>query len=111
MIIIAGRTDTFGPLGSLALKMPIVLYSNPHEVRPPTGEPDAGDPHVRFGGRGGANQCAIPTPIVISDSYENTGHRFSPVRRLFTRPSFLLKQESFLFVVTWQWLPAERERR
>jgi hypothetical protein len=22
--------------------------------RPPTGEPDAGDPHVRFGGRGGA---------------------------------------------------------
>src|SRR5689334_6013994 len=29
-----------------------------------TGEPDAGEPHVRFGGRGGANQCAIPTPIL-----------------------------------------------
>ena len=29
----------------------------------PNGEPDAGDPHVRFGGRGGANQCAVPTPI------------------------------------------------
>ena len=28
-----------------------------------TGEPDAGDPHVRFGGRGGANQCVVPTPI------------------------------------------------
>ena len=27
-----------------------------------TGKPDAGDPPVRFGGRGGANQCAIPTP-------------------------------------------------
>ena len=27
-----------------------------------TGEPDAGNLHVRFGGRGGANQCAIPTP-------------------------------------------------
>jgi hypothetical protein len=27
-----------------------------------TGEPDAGDPHVRFGGRGGANHCAVPTP-------------------------------------------------
>ncbi|MEW6377298.1 MAG: hypothetical protein AB1502_16095, partial [Thermodesulfobacteriota bacterium] len=48
---------------SLALKMPIELYSNPREVIPPTGEPDAGDPHVRFGGRGDANQCIIPTPI------------------------------------------------
>jgi hypothetical protein len=27
------------------------------------GEPDAGNPPVRFGGRGGANQCAVPTPI------------------------------------------------
>ena len=27
-----------------------------------TGEPDAGNLHVRFGGRGGANQYAIPTP-------------------------------------------------
>ena len=27
------------------------------------GEPDAGNLHVRFGGRGGANQCAIPTSI------------------------------------------------
>ena len=30
-----------------------------------TGEPDAGNLHVRFGGRGGANQCAIPTPYQI----------------------------------------------
>ena len=28
-----------------------------------TGEPDAGEPPVRFGGRGAANQCGIPTPI------------------------------------------------
>jgi hypothetical protein len=38
----------------------------------------------------------IPAPIfiginssrnpVISDNYENTGHRFSPVRRLFAKP-------------------------
>ncbi len=27
---------------------------------------------------------------VVSDSYENTGHRFSPVRRLFTRPSIVV---------------------
>ena len=26
---------------------------------------------------------------MISDNYKNTGHRFSPVRRLFTRPSCL----------------------
>src|SRR6267378_3132677 len=30
--------------------------------RPPTGKPDAGNPLVRFGGRGGA-QPSIPTPI------------------------------------------------
>ncbi len=29
----------------------------------PTGEPCAGDPHARFGGRGGASQCAVPTSI------------------------------------------------
>ena len=28
-----------------------------------TGEPYAGDLHVRFGGRGGASQCAVPTPM------------------------------------------------
>ncbi len=33
------------------------------EVKPSTGEPDAGDPPVRFGGRGGRNQSALPTPI------------------------------------------------
>jgi len=32
---------------------------------PLTGEPDAGEPLVRFGGRGGANP-AIPTPIIRS---------------------------------------------
>ena len=32
--------------------------------KPLTGEPDAGNPPVRFGGRGGANQCAASTPIV-----------------------------------------------
>ena len=35
---------------------------------PLTGKPDAGNPPVRFGGRGGAN-LAIPTPIIKS------GHR------------------------------------
>ena len=32
------------------------------EVKPPTGEPDAGDPHVRFGGRGSRelNRPSLP---------------------------------------------------
>ena len=42
---------------------PMPGRSVPSWVRPPTGEPDAGDPHVRFGRRGGRNQSALPTPI------------------------------------------------
>ncbi|MGA2959928.1 MAG: hypothetical protein ABSF48_29955, partial [Thermodesulfobacteriota bacterium] len=38
------------------------------EVKPPTGEPDAGDPPVRFGGRGDRNQSALPTPIELLES-------------------------------------------
>src|SRR5215469_454487 len=33
------------------------------KVRPPTGEPDAGDPPVRFGGRGNRDHSVPPTPI------------------------------------------------
>lgn len=33
------------------------------DERPLIGEPYAGEPHLRFGGRGGATQCAFPTPI------------------------------------------------
>lgn len=33
------------------------------EVTPPTGEPDAGNLHVRFGGRGERVQPLLPTPI------------------------------------------------
>ena len=57
------RGVTFTYVGYSTLRVPIVEVSSPREVRPSTGEPDAGDPHVRFGGRGGAIQCAIPTPI------------------------------------------------
>src|SRR5436190_6274054 len=40
-----------------------LVRQSSQEVRPPTGEPDAGDPPVRFGGRGGRNQSSLPTPI------------------------------------------------
>ena len=33
------------------------------EVKPSTGEPDAGNPPVRFGGRGDRIQSVLPTPI------------------------------------------------
>ena len=34
------------------------------KVKPSTGEPDAGKPPVRFGGRGDRNQSVVPTPII-----------------------------------------------
>ena len=40
--------------------------SVPSWVRPPTGEPDAGDPQVRFGGRG--RRKPLPTPINDDDA-------------------------------------------
>ena len=41
------------------------------EVRPPTGKPDAGNPPVRFGGRGGRTQSALPTPIKVRAGQED----------------------------------------
>src|SRR5271157_2260093 len=42
---------------------PCLCLSVLSQVRPPTGEPDAGDPPVRFGGRGNRIQSVLPTPI------------------------------------------------
>ena len=36
------------------------LLAHPVSLRPPTGEPDAGDLHVRFGGRGSLNRLSLP---------------------------------------------------
>ncbi len=49
--------------GLFACKAPMTRPPVLSQVRPPTGEPDAGDPHVRFGGRGSRTQSALPTPI------------------------------------------------
>ena len=43
--------------------------SSPLRGKPSTGEPDAGEAHVRFGGRGDANQCVVPTPIDVCPVY------------------------------------------
>ena len=39
---------------------------------PPTGEPDAGEPHVRFGGRGGATMLC-PYPYVRCEASQPSG--------------------------------------
>src|SRR2546427_594331 len=46
--------------------------------RPPTGEPDAGNPPVRFGGRGGLR--AIPTPIQDATAKTARHDASEPVR-------------------------------
>lgn len=43
----------------------------------PTGEPYAGNPLVRFGGRGGANQCPIPTPMCADETMKPTSESLS----------------------------------
>ena len=48
----------------LACHCPCVVLSTLSEVRPLTGEPDAGDLHVRFGGRGSeANRLSLPLSV------------------------------------------------
>src|SRR6266511_1048963 len=51
------------------------------KVRPPTGEPDAGEPPVRFGGRGSRNQSALPTPIILHDIWRLSMTQSSLTRR------------------------------
>ena len=41
----------------------MLLFVNPLCGELPTGEPYAGEPHVRFGGRGDRHQPVFPTPI------------------------------------------------
>src|SRR4029077_20661739 len=54
------------------------VTSNPHRGEPLTGKPDAGNPPVRFGGRGDRTQSVLPTPIdyrlPITDRLPITAH-------------------------------------
>ena len=61
LITCDGRMLTSRGMGSIVCYELALSSLNLAEL--PTGEPDPGEPDVRFGGRGGANQCAIPTPI------------------------------------------------
>ena len=67
----AGGTTAAGPTAALPGKGFLCLReakaaetaSLQPRNNPLTGEPCAGDPPARFGGRGGASQCAVPTSI------------------------------------------------
>src|ERR1700690_1607740 len=48
------------------------------EGGPVTGKPDAGNPPVRFGGRGGRNQPASPTPITRCGPRPRPQHLLAP---------------------------------
>jgi len=43
------------------------------EVIPPTGEPCAGNPPARFGGRGDRTQSVLPTPMCACNCIESAG--------------------------------------
>ena len=53
----------------VALRNAHRAFVNPCRGKPPIGEPDAGDPPVRFGGRGTGTQSCLPTPIVHLDDF------------------------------------------
>src|SRR5271157_3661804 len=55
----AGRTDGLRRMGYLVWQVAHVLMDSLAET-PLTGEPDAGNPPVRFGGRGGAKAPSLP---------------------------------------------------
>lgn len=50
-------------MGCFPCHRPMPLAVSPWRGDSSTGEPDAGDPPVRFGGRGARNQSRVPTPI------------------------------------------------
>src|SRR5271157_4508833 len=63
---------------------PCLCLSVLSQVRPPTGEPDAGDPPVRFGGRGNRIQSVLPTPISLKLTYHRPPLRKTPCARAET---------------------------
>jgi len=62
-IISVGQTRTLPNVGIVAWSLPTPRRVNPLGGKPSTGGPDAGNPPVRFGGRGGRTRSAFPTPI------------------------------------------------
>src|SRR6266508_1432677 len=78
--------------------------------KPPTGEPYAGKPPVRFGGRG--RRKPIPTPIRERLAKHNivtrSARRFSPGSRIFARTSCSLVRDTSGHLFLKRVLPAAR---
>jgi hypothetical protein len=60
-----------GAGAALLGRSPRLRLSILSEVKPPTGEPDAGEPPVRFGGRGDRDHSVLPTPTFLFNSTRN----------------------------------------
>src|SRR5215208_5927992 len=58
-----GREGSLLCVGCSPKSQPTNRPSILSEVNPPTGEPDAGDPPVRFGGRGGRELNRLSLPL------------------------------------------------
>ena len=57
----------FTDRGCFPWRLPMLLRVSPRRGDSSTGEPDAGNPPVRFGGRGERTQSPLPTPIRSAD--------------------------------------------
>ena len=86
----AGPTPSLPSMGCSACSEPMPGLSVLSWVRPPTGEPDAGDPPVRFGGRG--RRClslpllAGPVPAIVRPQACNIREVQVPFRNTCFRP-------------------------
>ena len=58
--IYAGPMPTLRDMDCFPWPRPMQKPANPLAGKPPTGEPYAGDPPVRFGGRGGRQRLSLP---------------------------------------------------
>src|SRR5260370_34604843 len=67
LTIDVGRMPSLPRRGCSLLHKPRRWSVNPLGGKSPTGEPDAGDPHVRFGGRGSeSNRFSLPLSSVAA---------------------------------------------
>ena len=66
VIIKSGRMPSLPDRRCSFCCRPLFRSLNPHEIEPSIGEPCAGDPPARFGGKGCRIQWAFPTPVLFS---------------------------------------------
>src|SRR5688572_3495670 len=79
------------------------------EVKPLTGEPDAGEPPVRFGGRGAANQCGFPTPIKAKKG-RGVRHYGSPIMGMSVRCPYSFERRPCIMAFRDFTFPQVQER-